>query len=329
MRKTLLAAACASALSAWAHDDWSLNNHWNVTGDFIYFKRNSLNGKNLVNDSAKIIDLNDPNPNFSVLSTKRLVNQFTMEPGYRIIGSYTPNKHCTVEALFMTCDHWSGKKTVTGEGTLSFPFNDPNYGNDWRQGDKAKAEYRSQFYNGELNYWYHFTPRRADYFSVSGLVGPRYIQVDEKFDLAFTKGFDVSTYEIHTWNHIYALQVGLNFQVNPTRWLTWEFTGKIGGAANRSKQRTFLGDDNNTVTLRRFQNSRVNAVFIGDALGMVTLQATSNVSFHGAYEILYVTSIACAPSQVNKGTSSHSGKHVETTDHIFLHGILAGINLGF
>lgn len=57
MRKTLLAAACASALSAWAHDDWSLNNHWNVTGDFIYFKRNSLNGKNLVNDSAKIIDL--------------------------------------------------------------------------------------------------------------------------------------------------------------------------------------------------------------------------------------------------------------------------------
>jgi hypothetical protein len=90
-----------------------------------------------------------------------------------------------------------------------------------------------------------------------------------------------------------------------------------------------LGDDNNTVTLRKFRKNHANALFLGDVLGLITLQATANLNFHAGYELIFLNSIACAPDQVDKNTGSHSGRHLDASDPIMIQGVLAGINLGF
>lgn len=330
MRKKICYLFCLLASQLSAHDDWSLNNHWNVTADFVYLKRNELHRKDVVYNSKKAVDLVcHPCEDFSVLDTKKVMQDFDFEPGYRLTLSYTSNQRSTIEATFMTTDHWEGEKTVIGSQSLSFPFNNSNYTKDFNMADKAMAEYKSQFYNGELNFWRHFTPRRGDYFSVSGIFGLRYLQLDEKFALTFTKGTDVSSYDIHTWNYMGGAQIGLNLQVIPMRWFAWEITGKVGEFLNHSKQHTFLGDDNNTLTLRKFRKLHFEGTFFADVEALITFQWTANVNFHAGYKVIYLNGVALAPNQIDKGTSHDSGKRVNDGGIIYIHGIVAGINLGF
>lgn len=331
MRKRFVATTlilfAVSELSA--HDDWSLNNHWNVAADFVYLKRNGLHGKHIVSDSNKPASLTDPDDNFSVMSTKRLVRSFEFEPGFRLTASYTKNKKSTVEATFMTVHEWEGKRTVCGNHSLSFPFNNPNYTHDFNMADKAKAVYRSKFYNAELNYWRHFTPRRGDYFSLSGIIGARYMQLNEKFNLTFYKGDDTSHYRIRTRDHLYGLQVGLDLMVNPTVCISWEFVGKVGPALNHSEQHTFLSDDNDMTTLRKFRKKKFNAVFFADVEGILTFQWTAHVNLHAGYKFMYLNGVVLAPEQIDKKTSAHSGKRVHDGGVIYIHGLTAGVNFGF
>jgi hypothetical protein len=318
MRKRYLILALAAIGSLCAHDDWSLNNHWNVTADFVYLKRNDLHGKEIVY-----------NNNAPVLNTKKLLHSFDFEPGFRVALSYAKNHWSTIEATFMTLHHWEGAHVVRGSGSLSFPFNTPNYTTDYQTADKAKARYTSKFYNGELNYWRHFTARRADYFSFSGIIGARYMQLDEKFNLAFYKLSDVSHYKIHTWNHLYGLQLGLDLMVNPTPCISWEFLAKVGEALSRSKEHTFLGDNNDTTTLRRFGDHKSNGVFFADVEALITFQWTANFNLHAGYEVIYLNGMALAPEQIDKGTHAHSGRRIHDGGVIYIQGVVAGLNLGF
>jgi len=204
-----------------------------------------------------------------------------------------------------------------------------------------------------LNYWRHFTPRRGDYFSVSGIIGFRYMQLNEKFNLAFYKGDDVSHYRIRTWDHLYCAQFGLDLMVNPTVCIAWEFVAKVGPVLNHSEQRTFLGDNNDTTVLRDFRKKKFNAALFADVEGILTFQWTANVNLHAGYKVIYLNGVVLAPEQIDKETSSsdhpeerehdeeemcpvpvtepsfHTRKRVHDGGVIYIHGLTAGINFGF
>ena len=60
----------------------------------------------------------------------------------------------------------------------------------------------------------------------------------------------------HTSNKIFGLQLGLNLQMNPTRWLSWDMFAKVGGMANHTEAKTLLRDFNNEVKLRDFHKQK-------------------------------------------------------------------------
>ena len=263
------------------------------------------------------------------IDTDQLVHQFDYRSGYRVGALYMPNKNRSFELSYLEIGEWKASRVENGPHNLSFPFDNSSYTTDFVNAKRAEATYHSRFNNWELNYWRHVTPRRGDYFSVSGIFGFRFIDLRERCLVQFTRGQDMSDYAIHTKNHLYGAQIGGNLQINPTRFWSWDATVKVGGLINRAQQDTFLGDKNNTVVLRDFDHRQYRWTYFGTAQLALAYQLWSHLNMHGGYEMLYLSGVALAPEQIDKHTSPASGKRLDARGNALIHGLFAGITLGF
>jgi hypothetical protein len=329
MRKVWMAATCSTLLAAElpaAHDDWSLNKRWALTGDFVYMRRTDVHDHTLINDSSKS-QCNPACPDFSVCDTHHLVRDFDFEPGYRLALTYLRNKKTTYELSYLWLHEWTGSCSKHGVRALSFPFTPSSYAQDFQGADAAHAEYVSHFWSVEANYWRHMTPRRVDYFSLSWLLGLRYMDLHESFELAFHKGANKSDYDIHTKNHLFGVQAGLDLQMNPTRRLSWELSAKVGALADWAKQDTFLGDQNNTRVLRDYDATQWHATFLADCFASVAYQCTSYLNVHLGYQMIYLTGLALAPEQIDKDADAH--KRIYLKGEALIYGLFGGLTFGF
>jgi hypothetical protein len=316
---TLVAFECEKPV----HDDWSLNNHWNLTADFVYMRRWRVHNRKVVEQTT---------PGFltstTLIETRDLVHRFDFEPGVSVALMFTPSKERSFEATYLDLRRWQDTRVKHGPGNLDFPFQDLSFTHDFVMADRAEAKYRTRVDTAELNYWSHTTPRRADYFSVSGILGLRYAELNEKFALNFTRGSNQSSYDIHTKNHLYGGQIGGNFQINPMRLWSWDFTVKGGAFANRASQKTFLGDFNNTVELRDYKKSEWRLTYIAQAVISLTCQFWSHLNAHVGYQMLYFSDVALAPDQIEKKTTT-TRKKLNVYGQAMIYGLLAGLTLGF
>ena len=131
---------CSSA--ALYADNYKFNHHWNFLADFVYMRRSEIHNHTLVKNSNKF---QCPNrcPNFTVMNTRNLVNDFDFEPGYRVGLTYTPNARIGFEANYLWLDEWEGDKTVHGNQSLSFG----NIGDDFANASEARGVYKSNFWD--------------------------------------------------------------------------------------------------------------------------------------------------------------------------------------
>lgn len=331
MKKSLLLLAVSGGLLA---DDYSLNNHWFITGDFLYLQRVGLSGHTLVLDNNKTLSLCKASYgcslSYETLSTRNLVKHFNFEPGYRAGISYMPNKRWTVELLHFWVNDWSASAERGGEGALTFPFNDSSYTFDFFEADSAEAHYSSHLNSTELNAWLHITPRRVNYFSFSWLFGGRYIYLKEKFRIAFTKEGETSSYRINTWNQLGIAQGGASLQMNPTRHLSWELITKVGIFGDCGVSRVFLGDYGNTVTLRNFRKSQLDQTpgFLTEAYLSLTYQLFSHLNIHAAYQFLYLNGVLLAPEQIDKRSPPDNHRYLPIGAPLY-HGFSTGLTLAF
>jgi hypothetical protein len=319
---SLSAVACLAA-----HDDWSLNNHFGLYGEFVYMRRAKLHSHTFVD---QVIPLSPQNVIVKKrLNTDNLMRLFKYRPGYRLGATYTPNKKRSFDLSYLQVGEWKGRRAARGAGELKFPFDRDTYTHDFVHADRAVGRYHSNFDNWELNYWGHLTPRRADYFSVSGIVGLRFIDLRESFKAAFTRDGQTSDYNIGTKNHLYGAQIGGNLQINPTRLWSWDMTVKGGGLINRAEQKTLLRDEGNTVTLRDFDHRQYRWTYFGAAQIALACQFWRYANAHGGYEMLYLSGVALAPEQISNKTGSVSGKHLDAYGNVLIHGLFAGLTFSF
>lgn len=298
-------------------DDWSLNNHVSFLADFIYMKRAELRGHTLVENSST-----------SALNSDALVDAFNFEPGFRAGMSYFFNEKSTLELQGIWIEEWEAGRTVSGSSSLSFPFQSSGYSYDFTQASSAHAHYGSRLWDVELNYWYNVTPRKVNYFSFASIFGLRYTELDELFNLAFTRGSDTSHYRIKTKNHLYAAQIGFNFAMNPYRKLSWEATAKVGAAINNASDNTFIGDYNDSTTLRDFSVTKCHGAFLADVALSVAYQFWAHFGVHAGYQMLYYTGVGLAPEQVNTRVAGNVDEF-NVDGQALIHGLFVGINIGF
>jgi hypothetical protein len=319
---------CQGSMASLLGTNYSINHHWDVIGDFVYMRRSKVHDHTLVRDANKPQCINRC-PNYTVMSTKNLVNDFDFEPGYRAGLIYSNNSRTSFEANFMWLSEWEGKKTVHGNQSLSFPFRNSGYTQDFYNASEARGIYKSNFWDAELNYWHHWGPRRGNYFCLSGIAGFRYFHIYETFALTMVKPPDESTYHIHTANKIGAAQVGLDLQLNPLRWWSWEAFAKVGLMVDYSKVNTVLRDQNNQVKLRDFGKHKWETGIFVDVAAQFAIFLSRRFNLHAGYEVLFLSGLSLAPEQISKHTSSHSGKRDYTHGVAVIHGLYAGFGLSF
>ena len=305
-----------------------LNDHWSLLGDFVYMGRSDVSNHSLVKDSNKT-RCHHGCPNHIVIDNEDLVHNFNFVPGYRVGLTYTPDVKDSFEGNFLYLQPWHGEKHVTGEQSLSFPFSNSTYSQDFTGASEARARYDSHFWDLEFNYWRHCNPRRVDYFSLSGIAGMRYFHLDEKLKLSMTKPPDTSTYNIHTHNRMLGIQLGFDFQMNPTHWLSWELFAKAGFFANHTEKSQFLGDLNNTVELRDSERQKRQVGWYTDVAAQVAFQCFRHLNLHAGYQFLFFTGLATAPAQVNHGVKKDSGKKDQTHGNAIIQGLFVGLLWSF
>lgn len=296
--------------------------HFNVYGDFLYMQRTDAHNTAIVKDS-----------HHTVINTVRLVHDFDYEPGYRVGFTITPGSRNSIEGNFFRLQAWNGERTAHGHhhggDSLRFPFVDSIYSYDFTDARTAKAHYHSHLWGAELNYWRNFTPRRINYFALAGIAGFRYFHWDEAFKLTMTKPPDKSSYTIQTKNRVYGAQVGLDFQMNPTHWLSWEIFGKIGAAGNDTQQKQFMGDYNNSVTLRHSKREKWETLFFSDVAGQMDLHFLKYFTARIGYQLMFWSGLSLVPDQINKNVGSQAGKKDHTNGNAIVHGLFAGLVIGF
>ena len=123
----------------------------------------------------------------------------------------------------------------------------------------------------------HVTPRYTDHFSVSGIIGLRYFDIDEKIKMYFTKPFDeipqTSRYRIRDRKHLtFGLQLGGDIECNPYQFLTWGLVVKGGGLFNRDRQRTLMLDKGNTIVHRNIDKSGFNFAYFAQVFPFIELR---------------------------------------------------------
>jgi hypothetical protein len=265
-----------------------------------------------------------------VLNVGKVQNMMRFEPGLRAILTYRSSFKNSFEFSAFRLEEWSGKRVVHGKRSLSFPFHRLDYTEDYVRANKAVAVYKSQLCGAEANYWHHAESRRSDYFALSGIAGFRYFKLNESFDLSFYNNRDErSDYTVHTDNDMYGAQVGFNLQLNPTRWYFWDLTTKLGGAFDYAEQKSHLRDQHNSVTLRNFRHHHWVGLFFTDVLAGLTIHVKDYFRVRVGYEFMFFSKAALAPTQLSKGTTPTAGHNVMTGGHPIIHGLYAGLGIGF
>ncbi len=317
MKKTLLIACAALTSLGAAEGDALLSNSFSMTGDFVYFKREQEGNKKLMINSST---------GNCVCSSKHLVHDFPFEPGYRVGVSYTTD-HSVWDLSYLWIKEWESSCSRTEPGTLVFSLANPDITNDFDGADHAKATYGSEFQNVELNYYRYAYERHGNFFSAAYLLGLRYMNLREHLDVAFTNGSDKSSYKVQTSNHIPAIQGGGLIAWNPTRTITWDLIGMVGIGFDIGEQKTFLGDLNNTVTVRDYEKRGFSTPVVVEGVIRLTYQPTTYFNIHAAYQLIYLNGVALAPDQIVK---SDSNEHVyKAIGAPLMHGFSAGMTWSF
>ncbi len=296
-------------------------------GDVAFYRRSEGNSHRLIIDKGH----GHINPcggcSFGGCRSDKLVTEFDYQPGFQVGLAYM-TRHSIFEAKYLWIEQWESSCHRHDPGLLFFSNKNPDISVDFSGADKAHATYKSQFQNGEMNYFWFVTPRRGDYFSAGWLVGIRYVNLIEHLEIEFENGGDESPYRVHVRNHIPALQVGGTVGWNPMKVLSWDLVAKIGLGFDWYRQHTYFADLNNTQVIRNYEASSFATPFVAEAALSLTYQPWRFINIHAAYGLIYLSAVALAPDQLDKRVNPEHHR-IRAISQVIFHGWTAGAMFSF
>ncbi|MBM3198879.1 MAG: hypothetical protein FJZ58_06470 [Chlamydiae bacterium] len=245
-------------------------------------------------------------------------------------------KRSSYEVGFLYLWEMDNTETRSPKGILSVPFRHSSFVRDYIEVDSLTANYKSQFYTGDLNYWYMFSTSRSSYFFLAGMAGMRFTNLTERFLLDVEKGHNQSDYKIKAANDLLGVQVGFDFRIQPNRYFSWDLLVKAGADLNRIATQIFLGDNNNTITLRNYNRQLTQSGMFAEVDAGATYSPLEWMTIRLGYEMLYFGGLALAPDQITFSSDQirdslieGAPKRVWDNGYIILYGIYTGISFSF
>lgn len=297
--------------------------------DFVYMQRYHVKDKPVILDSSTS-DCVDGCTTSRVLDTKNLLKEF--QPGIRAALSYVPNARSRYELGGLYVWEMDNSSTKTAKGILSVPFKNASFASDYYGAGKITAQYISRFYTAEANYWRTFS---RSFLVFSGVVGLRYAQISEDFNIDTYKRGNQSSYDISAKNNLIGLQTGFDLKIDLVQRFHWDLLVKAGVDLNRVSSKVFLGNLDNRVTLRNYYQQVSQAGVFAEVAAGAGYQILDWLSVRAGYQMLFFGGLAQAPAQLQYSSTKLSsstkltGYNVKTNGYVIIHGIYTGLVYSF
>ncbi len=247
----------------------------------------------------------------SVIDSMQLMHHFRWEPGVRAALCYTPNVGRSIEVAGSWIKHWHAALVRSSDDTLQFPFSSSSFTQDYTAAWRVKANYSSQLWDTEGNYWMHLCPRGEEYFSISTIVGMRWVYLREEARLRYCTTVDQSSYLAAAKNRLGGVQGGLCLQINPgnhDRW-SFELIPKAALLANLVHATTLLKDIDNRTVIRKTDLTRVHSSCLVDGDLRLSYHPHQG-SIQIGYRITGLWNIALAPDQFSHTTDFRDANRI-------------------
>jgi len=272
-----------------------------------------------------VLSTSDLQPNFDA------GGRFTI--GHRIFDCYR------IEGTYWGSFQWKDYAAVAdtsgagGTGTLSTLLSG-GFGNAavpaLDNNSFVSAESRTKMNNGELNllYWLDMPPGGLD---VSLLVGGRYLDVRDQFNLNSVNTVQENRLQVNTINQMWFIQAGLatDWLIAPRMWINGTLKG---GMANNhaSLVNQYTTTTGGTATLHPTSDTRNRTAGLLDLNLTANLQITPWLVGRIGYQALFVSGVAVATDNIETNNTILTGANgnavvVNARSNAIFHGPLIGI----
>jgi len=333
---------------------WLRRGFWYAEADAVIWNR-------MWNRDDKIFaaqDQNVENPLFFLqgfLNTNRLLILNASNPGQdasvrTTLGHFlfrdAKNRDHTAEFTVLGGGEWEQNRVIASEGNfgLFVPFTEDGGNRSFDQSTRQTLDYSSHYKSFEGNYRVKSRLRRDQMVMDSNgnwhraanasfvkeyLAGLRFLELRDRLDW---RAEDIQngtsqelandgSYVVLTDNDLFGPQLGAGLAYEAPRWSLGAHV-KGGVFVNDAIGRTTLNftlDDTDDADLRFVENE---LSFVGEFKLQSRFHITPNVSLRAAYEMMYIESVALAPSQVTFITDF---SYLNTTGDPFYHGASFGL----
>lgn len=297
---------------------------WNLFGSAPLLKRELIKNKTIALQHA-----------LPYFDTKELTSQFSYKTGIELglraaLGSEGKRKD-GLEWRYLHLANEKASKSFIHKGQLTFPFAQSSYTTLFFAADRADYLYKTGYDSSELNYLSQWRGTNRLPFSLSGLIGVRYLGTNEQFAALFTKNSDTGRYQIDAKNSLLGGQVGAVLSYN-VKGVGWEFGAKSALFCNRAKQHTQLIDAGDFV-LRNLvtKSDHLSTLLEGHASLTANLIDLKEYRLTGkiGYQATLLSGLALAPEQIDTGTGPLAGKELHHKGEALWHGLNIGLYLFF
>lgn len=234
-----------------------------------------------------------------------------------------PEELHAIEVSYFGIYNWVDRDSeVAPPGSfLRFPdrLGDVGATTDFCLAEQMDVRYAVNLNSVELNFVFG-EPRAAFHW----MLGPRFIRLEERFDLySFTAG-RIGAYEVGTRNDLWGAQWVARWRQTGER---WEVTAicKIGIFDNQARQSTFLADNDRTEVLRDFRTGATVASFVLDAGITLARRINDYWSVLAGYNVFVMDNVARATDQLDFSDSPVSGSRLFLRNDAVAHGMNFGI----
>lgn len=327
------------------------HHYFALEGDCLYWKREKSRGQTLTKAAGGPLTIKpilEPSEcakevGKSLMNSRNLVDEMGFNPGARISAKLFYSPQSTWVLSYTGFFHWEGVDKIHCPENLDLPGMIGRNLVDYHYADRVEAIYFSDFYTVDLTYWRHVTPRYIDHFSVSWMIGLRFIDIDERFKLYYDHSIrfirirdftfyfrgstTTSSYDIKTLDRAFGPFFGGDIECNAYSFLTWGVAGNIGALFNRGEQTTLLRDEDNTVIIRDFSASSSNFGYFCYIYPFIEFHFVKFFTFRIGYDMLYIGRVVLADHQFF--LNQHGGNRLDHDGNIVYHGLFAGIQFNF
>jgi len=250
---------------------------------------------------------------------------FGLQPGIRMELDYRFDSGAQWQMIYYNVLNWSAGHTITADPTAigSYAYS------PWTQTDALLGgfdrslgySYNASLENVEINW---LRPRdRGDQWQLDGLLGVRFMQWNDTFNLNGTDSAAYENIDTECYNYLIGAQVGATLGYQWKRFHL-DLIGKAGLFANFVQQResnlnssgAMLGGFPSGFIAYTATASSVNMAGVVDLSATLSYQFTPHFSARCGYQLLYLPGLALAPEQLGGFGSGNAA---------FLHGPSAGI----